>query len=201
MEKARRLWPAVTSLLVVGVVYSVLADDLRIAPAYMLLVLMGIMLIPGVYAQVRRQYRLSHLVGLGLVSVATLAVGSSVALFVTHLPVRVTPEILLRDAGLIWVANVATFAVWYWEIDGGGPMKRPTSSHQSTDFLFPQDQTNSSPWAPSFTDYLFLAFNQSTAFGPTDTAVMSKQAKMLSMLQATFSLLIIAVVVARATAQ
>jgi len=66
---------------------------------------------------------------------------------------------------------------------------------------FPQDQDGSSGGASDFTDYLFHAFNQSTAFGPTDTSIISKRAKILSMIQAAFALVIIAVIVARATAQ
>ena len=66
---------------------------------------------------------------------------------------------------------------------------------------FPQDQDGASGWSPNFVDYLFLAFNQSTAFGLTDTSVMSKRAKILSMIQVLFSLLIIAVVLARATGE
>jgi hypothetical protein len=37
-------------------------------------------------------------------------------------------------------------------------------------------------------------------FGPTDTAVLSRRAKVLTMIQSLLSVLIIAVVVARATA-
>ncbi|HEX9440545.1 MAG TPA: hypothetical protein VF909_12735 [Roseiflexaceae bacterium] len=54
------------------------------------------------------------------------------------------------------------------------------------------------PWYPSFVDYLFLAFNTSTVFSPTDTAVLSARAKILMMLQAMLSLLVLAVLAARA---
>jgi uncharacterized membrane protein len=53
-------------------------------------------------------------------------------------------------------------------------------------------------WSPGFLDYLFLAFNTSTAFSPTDTAVLSRQAKVLTMMQALLSLVILAVLVSRA---
>jgi uncharacterized membrane protein len=79
--------------------------------------------------------------------------------------------------------------------------KTPEQCPPRRGFQFPQDQDGSSGWSPDFADYLFLAFNQSTAFGPTDTSVISKRAKILSMVQALLSLVIIAVVVARATAQ
>jgi hypothetical protein len=47
-------------------------------------------------------------------------------------------------------------------------------------------------------DYLFLAFNTSTAFSPTDTAVLSRWAKLCTMLQSLISLAIIALLAARA---
>jgi len=53
-------------------------------------------------------------------------------------------------------------------------------------------------WSPNLLDYLFLAFNTSTAFSPTDTAVLSRQAKVLTMMQALLSLVILAVLVSRA---
>ena len=185
----------------IGVVYAILRDDLRIVPAYLLLVLMAVLAMVSVYAHVRGHYRLSHLLGLVMVSLATVAVGTSVFLLVTLLPIEQPPLTVLRDAGLIWVGNVATFAVWYWAIDDGGPGIRQGHAHKGEDLQFPQDQDDSSGWSPDFTDYLFLAFNQSTAFGPTDTSIISKRAKILSMIQAVFALIIIAVVVARATAQ
>jgi uncharacterized membrane protein len=53
-------------------------------------------------------------------------------------------------------------------------------------------------WVPNFVDYLFLAFNTSTAFSPTDTAVLSRWAKLGTMLQSLISLMIIALLAARA---
>jgi len=53
-------------------------------------------------------------------------------------------------------------------------------------------------WRPGFVDYLFLAFNTSTAFSPTDVPVLSRWAKILMMLQATISLGTIAILAARA---
>ena len=55
-----------------------------------------------------------------------------------------------------------------------------------------------SAWSPHFMDYLFLAFNTSTAFSPTDTAVLSRWAKLGMMLQSLMSLTIIALLAGRA---
>ena len=171
-------WPGAASLLVIGVVYAVLREDLRVAPSFLVLVLVAVLLVPLFYAQLRGRYHLSHLLGLTLTTLATAAVGTSVVLLVIFLSTQpVAPATALRDAGLIWLANMVTFAVWYWEIDEGGPGRRRKDAHEGEDFQFPQDQDGSSGWSPDFTDYLFLAFNQSTAFGPTDTLVLSKRAK------------------------
>ena len=53
-------------------------------------------------------------------------------------------------------------------------------------------------WRPGFVDYLFLAFNTSTAFSPTDTLVLSRRAKALMMAQSLVSLVVVAFLAARA---
>jgi uncharacterized membrane protein len=59
-------------------------------------------------------------------------------------------------------------------------------------------QTGQRLWSPNFIDYLFLAFNTSTAFSPSDVPVLARWAKILMMLQSLLSLLIIALLAARA---
>jgi hypothetical protein len=53
-------------------------------------------------------------------------------------------------------------------------------------------------WSPNFIDYLFLAFNTSTALSPTDVPVLSRWAKVLMMIQALISLTVIALLAAHA---
>jgi len=53
-------------------------------------------------------------------------------------------------------------------------------------------------WEPNFVDYLFLAFNTSTAFSPTDVPVLSRWAKGLMMIQSLVSLLVLALLAGRA---
>ena len=53
-------------------------------------------------------------------------------------------------------------------------------------------------WSPGFIDYLFLAFNTSTAFSPTDVPVLSRWAKVMMMVQSMISLATIALLAARA---
>jgi uncharacterized membrane protein len=53
-------------------------------------------------------------------------------------------------------------------------------------------------WRPGFVDYLFLAFNTSAAFSPTDVPVLSRWAKLMMMVQSVISFTAVAVIAARA---
>ena len=119
---------------------------------------------------------------------------------------RLPPLMLLRSAAALWVTNILVFASWYWRLDAGGPHARHLNGcHTKGDFLFPQmtlapgTQKPIDPdWSPGFVDYLFLAFNTSTAFSPTDSPVLSRWAKGAMMLQSSISLATLALLAARA---
>ncbi len=107
--------------------------------------------------------------------------------------------ILLRSAALLWGFNILVFALWYWEIDGGGPYKRHLAGHQATDFMFPQQADgNKTGWVSHFFDYLFLAFTGATALSPADTYPLTPLAKALMMMEAVLSMTIIVLLAARA---
>ena len=136
--------------------------------------------------------------------VITVALAWSLASLVSALPKHGVPATsLLRSAGALWLSNILVFASWYWRLDAGGPHKRDQRArHAEGAFLFPQMLNSHSasrhPWRPGFVDYLFLAFNTSTAFSPTDVAPLTGWAKLLMMLQSLISLGTLAIVAARA---
>ena len=108
---------------------------------------------------------------------------------------------LLLGALFIWLTNVLVFALWYWELDRGGPDERSHPAHRQPDFLFPQmvtPQCAPEHWAPGFLDDLYVAGTNATAFSPTDTMPLTPWAKMLMLMQVLASLLAIALVAARA---
>ncbi len=120
----------------------------------------------------------------------------------------VTPQIqdkggaILVDAMLIWIANVCVFSLWYWVLDAGGPIARYIDSHkQKTDFLFPQQQNSIEGWQgwrPQFADYVSLSFFTSTGFTPADVLPLSQRVKILMVMEASVSLVIIGMVTSRA---
>ena len=98
-------------------------------------------------------------------------------------------------------ANVLIFALWYWELDRGGPADRCHAVRVYPDFLFPQmQQPDLAPpdWKPSFTDYLYLSFTNAISFAASDITPLTRWAKTMMMLQSAVSVAAIALVVARA---
>ena len=196
-------WPAAVALVLVGVLLALVSPGLTVGPAWLPLVVILALFIPAVIAARLERHdwrRALAFAGLGTVTAAVAT--SAVILIYQLLKSEVDQQPLLTGAGAIWVANLITFGIWYWEIDGGGPNKRRRDGHVSTDFLFPQlqvgDGTSSGGWWPTFLDYLFVAFNASTAFSPTDTLILSRRAKVLMMVQSLISIVTVVVLVGRA---
>ena len=191
---------ALIGILLTGLLYLVLPPDVIIGPNWLLLVVEVVFVVPLVI-DVMTAWDLPHtarrmlvLVPLG---VSTLALVVGVALFILTLPTDTHATNLLRAAALLWTFNILVFALWYWEVDGGGPWKRHLSGHRATDFLFPQ-QAAGEHWALHFLDYLFLAFTGATALSPAETYPLTRLAKVLMMLEAVLSLTVAGILIARA---
>ena len=114
--------------------------------------------------------------------------------------VTLTAGRLLVAAALVLLVNVVTFALLYWELDGGGPAARTAEPPPYPDFQFPQTGTEglAAPgWRPRFGYHLYLAFTNLVAFSPTDTLPLTPRAKALMALQSMISLGVLVVVLSR----
>lgn len=195
-------WAAIIGLLATGVLYAFLPQRLRIGPNWLLLAIEIVALLPLVFILSTKQQYSHHAIRIYvmiLLGIVTLALATSILLLIVTLPTNKHAGDLLGSAAVLWSVNILVFALWYWEIDGGGPMKRHLSGHQAADFMFPQQADgNNSGWVPHFLDYLFLAFTGSTALSPADTFPLTRQAKTLMMIEAVLSLTIIVLLAARA---
>ena len=145
--------------------------------------------------------RLASLVLIGLITFANAV--SAVLLIKAILESRAgssaTP--LLASGASIWATNVIAYALWYWELDRGGPARRAEGTRQVPDLMFPQmTSPDLAPpdWEPYFVDYLYLAFTNATAFSPTDVMPLARWAKLAMLMQAAVSLSLGALVIARA---
>lgn len=195
-------WPAAVALLSIGASYIALSDYVTFGPRLWQPALITVLVLPLLIAQSWQRYRLARRIAFMLLGVVTVSVVLRVCFLLTTLSGRNESALsVLVDAVVIWLSTVVTFAVWYWEIDGGGPAERTmNASYASEDFLFPQiaqqdGSKGATSWVPGFLDYLFLAFNTSTAFSPTETPVLSRRAKILTVVQSLLSLVVLFVLV------
>jgi uncharacterized membrane protein len=201
-------WPAFIAGVGVGFLYYSIPEQLTFGPGWLLLVITVMLLVPANLFHRFGRYRLNEVFAYCSLAIITLALISSLVLLVTRLPThKDQPVELLRAASALWIGNILVFASWYWRLDGGGPNERDKAGvHTDGAFLFPQmtmdqsqkQQMGEQCWSPGFIDYLFLAFNTSTAFSPTDVPVLSRWAKVLMIVQSMISLATVALLAARA---
>jgi len=202
-------WPAAIAIAAAIVFSALLPGKLTFGPPYSLPVFEAILLavLMVVAPQSRPDEPSWHRrLAIGMIAVVNaanmLSLGFLINLLFNHNYPNGTR--LMLSGVLIWVTNVLVFALWFWELDAGGPHRRLVDrahGRRASDLLFPQMTTGDAEdagWRPGFVDYVFVAFTTATAFSPTDTMPMSRVAKVLMMLEALVSLATIGLVAARA---
>jgi len=199
---------AVLAFLAICAIYLALPRNLVVGPIWLLPTLIVVLLVPTVVSHRVGRHSLNRTLGFVINGITTLALIGSVILLVRALPAhRESPPQLLRSGGLLWLTNVIVFALWYWRLDGGGPtLRAKEKKFGSTSFLFPQMQIPHDEraqfecvrWRPRFIDYLFVAFTQSSTFGPTDAPLLARWAKALAMVQILISLTIVVLLISQA---
>jgi hypothetical protein len=207
-KQAEPRWTALVATLSVGVLFYAMPEQLTVGPGWLLLVVVATLLIPTFIFHQLGYRTLNEIFGYANLVVITTAVLSSLVLLIKRLPGhKDAPVQLLQAAAALWISNILVFASWYWRLDGGGPNEREKLPfHKDGAFLFPQmmmdpelrKQMGEDRWNPGFVDYLFLAFNTSTAFSPTDVPVLSRWAKVMMIIQSLISLVTVALLAARA---
>jgi hypothetical protein len=201
-------WPAGLALLAAAGLHFAMPSYLTPGPDWAPLAIIAVVVAFSLGAHALGNDRLSKFGGFFGNSLITVTLITAVALLVSGLPSkRVEPKQLLVAAMAIWFSNILVFASWYWRLDAGGPGQREAREfHTKGAFLFPQmaiaqdvrDELGWKYWRPGFVDYLFVAFNTSTAFSPTDVPVLSPWAKAIMMVQSMISLSTLAILAARA---
>lgn len=201
-------WPALVAVIAVGGLYLSLPAYLTVGPRWLFPAVVIGLLIPTVITHRAGKHHLNRVLGFAVTGLVTLGMIVSITLLIAALPShRETPTELLISAACLWATNVLVFALWYWRLDAGGPHRRDSRfGHPDGAFLFPQmtmepkekDRMGGQDWTPNFFDYLFISFNTSTAFSPTDVPVLARWGKVLMMLQSIISLTVLVLLAARA---
>jgi hypothetical protein len=208
IDKPEPRGQAVLAFLAICAIYLALPRDLVVGPTWLLPTMIVVLLVPTVVSHRVGRHSLNRTLGFIINGITTLALIGSVILLVRALPTHRELSLqLLRSGGLLWLTNVIVFALWYWRLDGGGPtVRHKQKKFGSTSFLFPQmqiphderTQFECARWRPRFIDYLFVAFTQSSTFGPTDAPLLARWAKILAMIQIFISLSIVVLLISGA---
>jgi hypothetical protein len=178
--------------------------DTRWAFVAVVVVLLGILVIgdPGRIDRDSTWLRIMTGTLIGLISAVNAAAAVRlVAGIIGGAAFSTNANVLLASGGAIWLSNVITFGLWYWDLDRGGAAARARGSSRQPAFVFPE-MTNAQyvapGWYPKFIDYLHLSFTTATAFSPTDVSAIKPWAKLMMMTEEAISLLVAVLVVSRA---
>jgi uncharacterized membrane protein len=197
-------WPPLIAILIAGALYILLPDRLILGGGllkWIIPVLEVALIVVAVVTAPQWESNLRRNLGVALAVLITIANAASLVMLIVGIATEqgFAGHDLVWAGINIWVTNAIIFAVWYWEMDGGGPRIRAGAPGGYHDFLFPQFQVPEPwTWRPAFLDYLFVAFTNAASFAPADTLPMTTRAKALMSLQSIISLAVILIVAARA---
>ena len=104
-----------------------------------------------------------------LVASDALAVGVLLAALAGSSAASLSSGELLAHGAVVWLTNIITFGLLFWQLDEGGPRLRAERERRDPDFQFPQDASRRSGWSPRLSDYLYVSLTNAIAVSPTDT--------------------------------
>jgi len=114
---------------------------------------------------------------------------------------RESAAYLLLEAVLVHMSNILIFTVWYWLLDHRSQASRAVGQPTRQVLVFPQNAGSyegHERWQSDYVAYLFLAFNTSNTFGPTEPLPLTSAAKLAMMGQVAISLVVLLILAARA---
>lgn len=200
------LWPGQLAILAALLLYLALPPKLTIGPNWIVPTAELLLLVALIAAIPRhrrtRERRLAVVVGLMLIATAANLVALGLLAHYLVVGGAARGADLIGGSLVIWSTNLLLFAVWYSELDRGGPLAQGEEAPPvAPDLLFPQmsDGRYAEPgWKPRFADYVYVSLTSQTAFSPTDTMPLTLRLKLLMGIQAVAALVTTGIVVARA---
>lgn len=195
------------AVLLVAVLHALLPEQLRFVTsqhlpwAALVTLILLIALDPG---RIDRIHTASRVITGALIGVLTLFNAYAAVMLVVGIindESFADARTLLSSGASVWVTNVILFALWYWNLDRGGPAERAHGTARAPAFVFPEMQHREhvpSDWRPVFVDYLAYSFATAMAFSPTDVSAIKPWAKLLVVAESVISLGLAALVIARA---
>ena len=195
------------AVLVAAVLHALLPEELRLSSSTLLpWAAAGILVVliigdPGRIDRVRPWLRVVTDLLIALITLANAYAAVALVVGIIDNASFETPRELLGAGAAVWITNVISFALWYWDLDRGGAAERARATGRSPAFVFPEMlHTDHVPvgWYPRFLDYLAFSFATATAFSPTDVSAVKPWAKALVVCESLLSLALATLVIARA---
>jgi hypothetical protein len=201
-------WPAGLAILAVVLLIEVMSGRITIFPVWLRWAVAALVIVPITVVQLtphpRRWVAVERWVTYAFCAVTLTGTVANLANLVNTMVSgqEVTGRQLLASAIAVWLVNVLSFSLLYWQLDRGGPFGREGEDARRPDWGFPQESAppdDVAPgWRPAYADYMFLAYCTATAFSPTEALPLTTRAKMLMMIESSISLATIIVVASRA---
>ncbi|MBU6362964.1 MAG: hypothetical protein KGQ95_01965 [Acidobacteria bacterium] len=196
-------WPPLAALFVAAVLEVTLPGDLILGGGWIRWIipaLVAVLIVISAVSPVEETDRRRR-IGVTVAALVTLANAGAIGELVYGIVSEAGFEgkYLIVAALQVWFTNMIVFAVWFWEIDGGGPRHRALAPPGPHEYLFAQ-YTLPEPWTwrPAFWDYLYVSFTNSVSFAPADVLPLRHRMKLLMAMESLLSLMVILIIAARA---
>lgn len=208
--RAERRWPMALAVMVAGLLFELLPADFQMFPDQafvypLFLAAFLVVLTVGDPGRIDRQRRWLRVTTGMMIATITLVTAIQAVRLVVGLLTQASFDSagqLLAIGGIIWVSNVIAYALWYWDLDGGGAAARAArDTTVPRAFHFPEHSLPDlvpAGWYPQFVDYVALSFNTALAFSPTDVSAIRPWAKVMMISESAISLALGALVIAYA---
>ena len=202
-------WPMAIAVVATGLLRAALPHELRNGDAawLFLIIVVGLLVVliigdPGRIDRDRPWLHNLTSVLIGLISIANADAAIRLVVGIINVSsFTQNAKVLLASGASIWLSNIIAFALWYWNLDRGGPAARAAGTEIRPALIFPEmlhTQHVEEGWYPTFVDYFHFAFATATAFSPTDVSAIKRWMKLLMMSEEAISLVVALLVVARA---
>jgi len=206
LELGDPYWPAQLAVALIIALQLTLPDRISAGPTWLAPVIETVLLVALVVvapARATRESSKRRMLALALIGVVSLINVVSLGLLVHYLITGgdAGGEDLILAGTKLLLTNVLLFALWFWELDRGGPVTRFRDPDALPDLQFPQmenPQLAPKGWRPGFMDYLYTSLTNANAFSPTDVMPLTHTAKAIFAVESVSSLVTIGLVLARA---
>ena len=212
-DRGAAYWPAHLCVLAAILLQVGLSARLTVGPRRLLPALEGLLLI-GLAAttprgRIHEDHPARRRLALGMIAVVNAANAISLYLLAHELLNQhiSNGRALILSGIAIWLTNVLIFALWYWQLDRGGPANRarrldPRTSEGRPDFASHRwtavGRTRPKTGRRSFSITWRSLSRQPPRSAPPGTVPISREAKALMSTQALISLVTIGLIISRA---